>query len=298
MQKIIFFGTPAFAQRVLKIVGAVCEVLAVVTQPDRPFGRQKTLKMSAIKELAITYHCPIFQPEKLDDALLQTLLEFKADLFLVVAFGQIFPPQYLQSALCLNIHASILPHLRGASPMQEMILEERQRFGVTIMKMEEGLDCGEILGISFLPTNENLTLSDLDEKLSILGAKLALKVLKYLPNLKPLAQIHCDATFCKKIKKEAGLVHFSQKIYAKYLALSQWPTLYLDNGLKLRKLVLTDTKSEAGYGKIIGLSSNGVLVCALEGVFEILEVQPPSKSTMGALDYVRGRRLEIGDDFC
>lgn len=296
--RIVFFGSPQFATEILRIVERECEIVAVVTQPDRPFGRKQILKACDVKEYAMQKEYPIFQPQALDSVLLEQLLQLKPDLFLVVAFGQIFPSEFLDSTLCLNVHASLLPHLRGASPLQEMILEERREFGVTLMKMQEGLDEGDIFGVSYLKIAENPNLQSLQSHLSRLGGKLTLKVLKNLSNLNPIPQNHCDSSICKKIKKQAGLIDFSTKFYAKFLAFNPWPSIFLSSGLKILSLKMLQESSRVAYGKIVRISEVGVCISSVEGVVEILEVQPESKQKMSALDYVRGKRLGIGDEFC
>lgn len=296
--RIVFFGSPQFATEVLRIVERECEIVAVVTQPDRPFGRKQILKACDVKEYAMQKEYLIFQPQTLDSVLLEQLLQLKPDLFLVVAFGQIFPSEFLDSILCLNVHASLLPHLRGASPLQEMILEERREFGVTLMKMQEGLDEGDIFGVSYLRMAENPNLQSLQSRLSRIGGKLTLKVLKNLSNLNPISQNHCDSSICKKIKKQAGLIDFSTKFYAKFLAFNPWPSIFLSSGLKILSLKVLQESSSVAYGKIVRISEVGVCISSVEGVVEILEVQPESKQKMSALDYVRGKRLGIGDEFC
>lgn len=300
MAKVIFFGTPLFARQVLEIVNLKHQILAIVTQPDRPFGRKQELRASEVKEYALKHKIPLFQPQKLDDHLLQDLKHFKADFFLVVAFGQIFPTIFLEYLPCINIHASILPHLRGASPLHEMILQDRKEYGVTAMKMEDGLDCGDILGISILNTQEDLSLSDLATKMANLGGNLANRVLHDFSSIAPLKQNHCDASVCKKIKKEHGEVDFSdaRKIFVKYLAFSLWPSIFLHNGLKLLKISLLSKEGKYPQGEILEIQKDGIIVGCQKGKIKILEVQPPSKQKIKAIDYLHGKRLSVGEVFC
>ena len=219
MAKIVFFGTPSFARTVLEIVMEAHQVLAVVTQPDRPVGRKQELRASEVKECALSHQIPLFQPERLDKQILRELEIFEADFFLVVAFGQIFPKFFLESSLCINIHASILPQFRGASPLQEMILQDQKKFGVTAMKMEEGLDCGEILGMGILQTQKDLNLIELSNKMAQMGGNLAKNILKNFELVAPLKQRNCEASLCQKIKKERGRSFFRR--HEKFL-LSFW----------------------------------------------------------------------------
>ncbi|WP_034583393.1 methionyl-tRNA formyltransferase [Helicobacter pametensis] len=300
MARVVFFGTPRFAQEVLHIVASSHEVVCVVTQPDKPFGRKQELKKSEVKEYALEQGLPILQPQILDVSILKQLEVFQADFFLVVAFGQIFPKSFLDFVPCINIHASILPHLRGASPLQEMILEDQKYFGVTAMRMEQGLDCGDILGIQFLETQVDLGLHGLSSKLAQMGGELASAVLDSYHLLSPIRQNHCDASVCKKIKKEQGLVSFvsAREIFVKFLAFSTWPSIFLENGLKLVRIELVEKDGIFRSGEILDVLDDGVLVGCQRGKIKILEVQPPSKMKMLAKDYLHGKRLKIGDLFC
>lgn len=300
MAKIVFFGTPAFARAVLEIVMESHQVLAIVTQPDRPFGRKQELKISEVKDLALSHQIPLFQPERLDEQVLRELKAFEADFFLVVAFGQIFPKFFLQSHLCINIHASILPQFRGASPLQEMILQDRKKFGVTAMKMEEGLDCGEILGMSILQTQEDLDLCELSSKMAKMGGNLAVNLFKNFELLAPLKQRDCEASLCQKIKKERGEISFqkAREIFVKFLAFMPWPGVFLSNGLKLLKFELNSTLGIYQEGEILKIEKDYVLLGCKEGSLRLYEVQPPSRQKMPVLDYMRGKHLRLGDIFC
>lgn len=298
--KIAFFGTPFFAKEILEQLLKYHEVAAVITQPDKPFGRKQELKASEVKLLAQSHNLPIFQPEKLEKDLLDKLLDLGAEVFVVVAFGQFFPSSFLNAKLCLNVHASLLPLLRGASPLQEMILEDKKNFGVSVMKMELGMDSGEIMALSYLLSSSNLSLEELASKLTLLGGKLLLKTLKNLSEIEGMKQIGCDATYCKKIKKEEGCVDFSsgRVIVNKLLAFSAWPSVFLENGLKILKADFLEGNCEGNMGEIKEIDEEGIKVVCQDGVLKIYEVQPPNKQKMKVLDYLRGKRLGIGEIFC
>lgn len=300
MARIVFFGTPLFAKQVLEIVAQTHKIVGIVTQPDRPFGRNQTLKISEVKEYALIHAIPYFQPLKLENSLLEILQSLKADFFLVVAFGQIFPKSFLQALPCINLHASLLPCLRGASPLQEMILQDQKQFGVSVMRMEEGLDSGEILGMSVLASKEDYDLSSLSLALAYLGGKLTSRVLEEFSSLKPLKQRNCDATFCKKIKKEQGKIRFldAREIWVKFLAFKLWPSLFLESGLKLLEMRLDLPEGTYQEGEILTITQESVIVGCQRGRLEIFEVQPFSKQKMKAVDYLRGKRLGVGDLFC
>ncbi|RDU68715.1 methionyl-tRNA formyltransferase [Helicobacter cholecystus] len=298
--KIAFFGTPFFARVILQQVSEVYEVVAVITQPDKPFGRKQELKPSQVKEFALHKNFPLFQPEKLENTLLQKLEILGAEVFVVVAFGQFFPPSFLNAKLCLNVHASLLPLLRGASPLQEMILEDKKNFGVSVMKMDEGMDSGDIMALSYLLSSCNLPLEVLLEQMAKLGGKLLLKTLDKLKEIEPMRQIHCDASYCKKIKKEEGRVDFSSGkiIVNKLLAFSLWPSVFLANGLKIIRAEFIYSSCMQEVGRIEEIGQEEVRVACGDGILKLFEVQPPSKQKMKALDYVRGKRLGVGEVFC
>lgn len=298
--KIAFFGTPLFAKEILEMIADTHKIVAVITQPDRPFGRKQELKPSEVKEYALSQNLPLFQPQSLDEELLDKLCSLGAEVFVVVAFGQFFPSSYLHSRLCLNIHASLLPSLRGASPLQEMILQDKRKFGVSVMKMDEGMDSGEIMALSYLQSHSNLSLEVLANSLAKLGGKLILKTLSNLTQIAPMKQIHCDASYCKKIKKEEGCVDFSsgKVIVNKLLAFSSWPSVFLANGLKILKVDFASKESRGDLGEIVEIDEEGVVVACGDGEIKIYEVQPPSKQKMKASDYIRGRRAKRGEIFC
>lgn len=298
--KIAFFGTPLFAKEILEMIADTHKIVAVITQPDRPFGRKQELRPSEVKEYALSQNFPLFQPQSLDEELLDKLCSLGAEVFVVVAFGQFFPSNYLHSRLCLNIHASLLPSLRGASPLQEMILQDKRKFGVSVMKMDEGMDSGGIMALSYLQSHSNLSLEVLANSLAKLGGKLILKTLSNLAQIAPMKQIHCDASYCKKIKKEEGCVDFSsgKVIVNKLLAFSSWPSVFLENGLKILKVDFTSKESGGELGGIVEIDEEGVVVACGDGEIKIYEVQPPSKQKMKASDYIRGKRAKKGEIFC
>lgn len=298
--KIAFFGTPLFAKEILEMIAKTHQIVAVITQPDRPFGRKQELKPSEVKEYALSKNLPLFQPQSLDEELLDKLCSLGAEVFVVVAFGQFFPSSYLHSRLCLNIHASLLPSLRGASPLQKMILQDKRKFGVSVMKMDEGMDSGEIMALSYLQSHSNLSLEVLANSLAKLGGKLILKTLSNLTQIAPMKQIHCDASYCKKIKKEEGCVDFSsgRVIVNKLLAFSSWPSVFLENGLKILKVDFAPKESRGDLGEIVEIDEEGVVVACGDGEIKIYEVQPPSKQKIKASDYIRGKRAKKGEIFC
>ncbi|MDD2507977.1 methionyl-tRNA formyltransferase [Aliarcobacter skirrowii] len=300
-KKVLFMGTPSYATEILKeLLASKYEVVGIFTQEDKPVGRKQLLTPPHIKQFCIdnSLDIPIFQPKKLKDNLVAylSILDLKPDFIIVAAYGQILPKDILNIAPCINLHASILPNYRGASPIQEGILNDDKYLGVTSMFMEEGLDCGDILGFSYL-RNSNLLVDEAFEKLSILAAKLTITTLNNFENIRPLKQNNCEASFCKKIKKEDGLVDFfdAKKLFLKYKAYSFWPTIFLKSDLKIKDIELIEESSKNEAGKILEISKDYIIVACLTGTLKIKTIQAPSKKAINAVEYIRGQRLEVGD---
>lgn len=300
-KKVLFMGTPSYATEILKeLLASKYEVVGIFTQEDKPVGRKQLLTPPHIKQFCIdnSLDIPIFQPKKLKDNLVAylSILDLKPDFIIVAAYGQILPKDILNIAPCINLHASILPNYRGASPIQEGILNDDKYLGVTSMFMEEGLDCGDILGFSYL-RNNNLLVDEAFEKLSILAAKLTITTLNNFENIRPLKQNNCEASFCKKIKKEDGLVDFfdAKKLFLKYKAYSFWPTIFLKSDLKIKDIELIEESSKNEAGKILEISKNYIIVACLTGTLKIKTIQAPSKKAINSVEYIRGQRLEVGD---
>ena len=300
-KKVLFMGTPSYATEILKeLLASKYEVVGIFTQEDKPVGRKQLLTPPHIKQFCIdnSLDIPIFQPKKLKDNLVAylSILDLKPDFIIVAAYGQILPKDILNIAPCINLHASILPNYRGASPIQEGILNDDKYLGVTSMFMEEGLDCGDILGFSYL-RNSNLLVDEAFEKLSILAAKLTITTLNNFENIRPLKQNNCEASFCKKIKKEDGLVDFfdAKKLFLKYKAYSFWPTIFLKSDLKIKDIELIEESSKNEAGKILEISKDYIVVACSTGTLKIKTIQAPSKKAINAVEYIRGQRLEVGD---
>ena len=299
-RRILFAGTPNFASMVFANLLQIhsftrdYEVVGLLTQCDKPSGRKMLLKPTEAKEFFLSHlsGLPILQPEVLDSKLLSAL---RVDLMLVVAYGRILPKEILEVTQCINIHASILPLLRGASPIQEMILCGFEHFGVSIMQMEEGLDSGAVLGFGFVK-NTQQTFSVLEQELAVLGAQVFAKVLETL-DIVPFKQCHCDSTYCTKIKKEDGLVDFvdAKEIFYKYLAYERWPKVFLASKLKLSQIRGFDESGSFDSGEIIEIQKDYVRVGCQKGSLEITRIQAPSKKEIDAVAYLQGMRLKVGD---
>ncbi len=300
MIKVIFMGTPLYAKVILQklLEDSQIEVSLVLTQPDRPVGRKKILTPPPVKELAQSHNIEVLQPLSLKEkTIIETLKSKNADFIIVAAYGMLLPKEVLELAPCINLHASILPQYRGASPIQQALLHGDEYSGVTAMLMDEGLDTGDILAFSFIKSSKAPTLPLMMDKLSFLAADLTVDVLKKFDRLLPLKQLNALASRCKKIKKEDGLVNFSsaEELYRKYSAYFGWPGIFLESGLKLHTIELLDRDSTHKEGEILEITKEYIVVGCKKGKLKIKELQPKSKAKMAAYAYILGKRLEVGD---
>ncbi|GAB4504571.1 MAG: methionyl-tRNA formyltransferase [Anaerolineales bacterium] len=299
LAKIVFMGSPDFAVPSLAALAARYPVVGVVTQPDRPAGRGGTLKLPAVKEAALRLGLPVIQPEKLrQPEAMEQLRAWAPDLIVVAAFGQILKPEVLNLPPfgCINVHASLLPRWRGAAPINAAILHGDEETGVTIMKMDEGLDTGPILSQRALRIAPDETAASLFDKLSTLGADLLLETLpRYLSGeLVPRPQPEEGATYAPMLKKEDGLLDFSQPAAAlerRVRAMNPWPGAYFEwRGALLRALRarVSDEKSP-GAGRRLTVEGRPALGCG-EGILVLEEVQPAGKKPMPGKAFLAGAR--------
>ena len=299
-KKILFMGTPDYATTIFKeLINSKYEIVGLFTQPDKPVGRKQILTAPHIKQYCIdeNINLPIFQPLKLrgNEEATKQITELKPDFIIVAAYGQILPKEILDIAPCINLHASLLPKYRGASPIQESLLNDDIYTGVTSMLMEEGLDSGDILGLQYLRITSTMEVSEAFEKLSLIAAKLTITTLDNFENIKPIKQNESQVSFCKKIKKEDGLIDFidAKKLYLKYKAYSYWPGIFLESELKLKDIELNDEKSINNQGQILEINSDFIIVGCEKGSLKIKTLQAPSKKAMNSVDFIRGQRLEL-----
>ena len=300
-KKILFMGTPDYATTIFKeLINSEYEIVGLFTQPDKPFGRKQVLTPPHIKQYCIdeNINIPIFQPLKLrgNKESTKQIRELNLDFIIVAAYGQILPKEILDIAPCINLHASLLPKYRGASPIQESLLNDDIYTGVTSMLMEEGLDSGDILGLQYLKITPKMEVSAAFEELSQIAAKLTLTTLDNFEIIKPIKQNESEVSFCKKIKKEDGLVNFfnAKKLYQRYKAYSFWPGVFLESELKLKDIELNEELSINNQGEILEINDDFIIVGCEKGSLKIRTLQAPSKKAMSSVDYIRGQRLELG----
>ncbi|WP_072681433.1 methionyl-tRNA formyltransferase [Arcobacter sp. LA11] len=301
-KKILFMGTPDYATKIFEEILESCyEIVGLFTQPDKPVGRKQVITPPHIKQFCMDNNLdlPIFQPEKLrgNEEVKKQIENLNPDFIIVAAYGQILPKEILDIAPCINLHASLLPKYRGASPIQEALLNDDEYTGVTSMLMEEGLDSGDILGLQYLKITPTMEVAEAFSKLSDIAAKLTITTLDNFDNIKPKKQNESEVSFCKKIKKEHGKVDFTsaKNLYLKYKAYSYWPGVFLNSGLKLKNISLIDTISKNNEGEILDFDDQGVIIGCSKGSLKVSFLQAPSKKSVNAIDYIRGQRLVKGE---
>ncbi len=297
---IVYMGTPHYAREILDtlIDADDMNVNLVLTQPDRPVGRKKVLTPPSVKVLATEHNISLLQPNRLsEEGIEDTIKDANPDFIVVAAFGQILPKSILDIAPCINLHASILPQYRGASPVQQSLLNGDKQTGVTSMMMEEGLDTGDILEKKLFTIPSYMRLNALMQQLTEDACILTLSTIRNFKNIVPKIQNESEATLCKKIKKSHGEVSFDNAVdmYNKYRAFEGWPGIFVSNGTKLDGVTLVDKNREHKPFEILSFVDDSVILGCEIGALQIATLQPASKKAMSAKAYCVGRGLKIGD---
>jgi methionyl-tRNA formyltransferase len=295
--KIVFLGTPEFAVPSLKMLSSTknIEILTVVTQPDKAVGRKQILTAPPIKTAALDLGLPIIQPKN-KQSLIKSLKDLKADFFVVIAFGMILPKEILEIPEygCINVHASLLPKYRGASPIQESLLNGDKETGITIIKIDEELDHGDIFFIKRVPIETSDTLDILSHRLAEVSSIVLPLVLHDIMNrtLSPLPQIHKNATFCRKIYKEDGKINLALKtakeVSDMIKAYTPWPSVYTSfNGKKIQILETAISTENLSPGKFI-LENNILKIGTKKGSLLPKIVQLEGKKPMDIKSFING----------
>jgi methionyl-tRNA formyltransferase len=300
--KVGFGGTPEFARVALAaIIAAGFEVPLVLTQPDRPAGRGQKLQPSPVKALALEHGLPVHQPERLrDPATHQPLIESGCDVLVVAAYGLILPQAVLDIPRlgCLNIHASLLPRWRGAAPIQRAIEAGDRETGVTIMRMEAGLDTGPMLLAEALPIADDDTAATLHDKLATQGARLIVQALHDLERLQPVAQPAEGVTYANKIDKAEALMDWTRpaaELARRLRAFDPFPGGAATLGEMTIKLWHGVAVPGAGVpGTVLAVADDGVVVACGEGALRITELQKPGGRRLATADFLRGTVLAVG----
>ncbi|MCF6243973.1 MAG: methionyl-tRNA formyltransferase [Sulfurovum sp.] len=298
--KIVYMGTPQYAREILAtlIEADDMDVSLVLTQPDRPVGRKKMLTPPSVKVLAEENHIEVLQPDRLsDEGIFEAIKDANPDYIVVAAFGQILPKNILDIAPCINLHASILPQYRGASPVQQSLLNGDEKTGVTSMLMEEGLDTGDILEIVEFVIPKDMRLHALMQQLTDDACTLTLSTIRHFKSILPQMQNEANATLCKKIKKSDGQIDFedAEIIYNKYRAFEGWPGIFTKNGTKFDGMTLLEKKEKYTPYEILSFIDDAVVVGCSGGSIKIDTLQPASKKAMAAKAFCMGRGLKVGN---
>jgi methionyl-tRNA formyltransferase len=307
--KVLFWGTPDFSLPALRALGEEGhEVVGVVTQPDRPAGRGRGVSASPVKLAAVEEGIPVLQPERArGEEFLAQIRALDADVSIVVAYGQILKPEVLAVPRLgsVNIHASLLPELRGAAPIQWAILRGYETTGVTIMQMDAGLDSGPMLLKVEEPIRPDESAAELAARLSEIGAEAVVEALALLEDgsITPEPQDHERATYAPKIERETALVDWTMDAAQVALwmrgmdaAPGAWSPLGAAGPVKLFRPRVEDGGGEPGV-VLEADGATGVLVACGRGAVRVGEVQPPGKRRMAAAEWVRGRGVAAGDRF-
>ena len=300
--KILFMGTPDFSVNVLNGLIENYDVVGVVTQPDKEVGRKKELKPSPVKELAIKNNIKVYQPINIKEEY-SDLLELDVDMIVTCAYGQIIPKVLLDFPKygCINVHASLLPKLRGGSPIHTAIINNYPRTGVTIMYMVEKMDAGDIISQVETPIYKEDNLESLHDRLSIMGTKLLLETIPKIVNneITPIPQDENEVTYAWNIKREEEHIDFNDSvinIFNKIRGLSPVPGAYAildDTNVKIYAAYISDSFfTERQNGEIGKVYKDGIGVSCKDGEIVITEIQFAGKKKMTVKDYLNGKKEE------
>lgn len=308
--RIVYLGTGDIGLPTLEMLFTAAEhhVLAVVTQPDKPVGRHQELQAPPVKQLALRYHVPIFQPVKIRERSAIEQIQFlRPDVIVVMAYGQILPREVLQipTIACLNLHASLLPRHRGAAPIQAAIESGDRESGITVMYMAEGLDTGDVLLKQSLRIDSRETGGSLHERLSQLAPSALREALLQLKQGRAprIPQNNAEATYAAKLTREHGEIVWSaapEEIDRKIRAMNPWPSAYTslptEDGVKKLKVFgcTINTRASGDAGTVLQADKNGILVAAGKGGILLQEIQLEGKRRMSAKDFLLGHPIAPG----
>ena len=299
--RVVFMGTPDFSVPALERIASEHEVVAVVTQKDKPKGRGQELAFTPVKESALKLNIPVLQPEKVkEESFVKELKDLNPDAIVVIAFGQILSNDILTLPKygCINVHASLLPKYRGAAPIQWAVIDGEEKSGVCTMKMDEGLDTGDIIDVDEITLDPKETGGSLFDKLSKLGGELILKTLQNLEFGKAtfIKQDDSKSTYAKKMTKDLGHIDFTKdavSIERLIRGLNPWPSAftYLDG--KVMKIWDADVVEETGEpGTVINEDKDSFVIATGDKALKVNELQLEGKKRMKASDFWNGRSIE------
>lgn len=309
MTRIVFMGTPAFSAPILRmLVEEGYNVVAAVTQPDRPVGRKKVMTPPPVKEEALKLGLPVLQPEKLRNSEeLRKVLELEPDLVITAAFGQILPNELLETPRlgAINVHASLLPEYRGGAPIHQAIIDGKTETGVTIMYMTEKLDAGDIISQTAVPIENEDHTGRLFDKLSEAGKELLRRTLPDIIEGKNsrIPQDSSAATFARNISREQERIDWTKSardIYNQIRGLHPWPVAYTtleDSTVKIWWAEETGKTGTGEPGEIAGTSKEAILVQTGSGLLAVTDLQMAGKKRMPASEYMKNPKFQTGGRF-
>ena len=304
--KIIFMGTPDFSVGTFEaLIEAGHEIVLAVTQPDKPKGRGGKMQYSPVKETALKYGIPVFQPKKVRQAeCIEELRRYGADIMVVIAFGQILPKEILEMTPygCINVHASLLPKYRGAAPIQWAVINGEDVSGVTTMQMDEGLDTGDMILKKEVVLDEKETGGSLFDKLSAAGAVLCVETLKALEEGSASFEQQGETTteYARMLDKDMGSIDWkkdAQTIERLIRGLNPWPSAYTrwdDKVMKLWEADVVAQNTQAPPGTVVSVEKDGFCVQTGDGLLKVRSLQIPGKKRMEAGAFLRGYKIEKG----
>ncbi len=299
--KVIFMGTPDFAVPILEMLIANTNVIMVVTQPDKEVGRHHELEMSPVKKVALSHGIKVFQPTKIRKEY-ESIVNSGADIIITCAYGQIIPEIILNTPPlgCINVHASLLPRLRGGAPLHHAIIDGEEKTGITIMYMDKNMDTGDIISTKEYIIKDTDNVGILHDTLSLMGRDLLLETLPSIINRtnKRIKQDDSKATYAYNITREEEHLDFNltaKEVYNKVRGLNPWPkanTIINDQEVKIIDCYISDKDSPFSSGTICEINKDNIGICTKDKIVYITRVKPFGKKEMSALDYINGLSKE------
>lgn len=306
--RIVFMGTPDFAVPILqRLINDKYEIAAVVTQPDRPKGRKKTLTPPPVKTAALRHGIPVLQPDDIrEPERANDVFSYKPDLVITAAFGQMLPKAILSLPPlgCVNVHASLLPEYRGGAPIHHALIDGKKETGVTVMYMAEKMDAGDILAQSVVPIDDTDNVGTLHDKLSVAGARLLADVLPKLEagSLTPVPQDEEKVTYAPNIRRDDERIDWhagGEAIFNRIRGMNPWPgayTLYKGRVMKIWQAEKVHHAHQATPGTVISIDRDGFLVRSGDDVaIRVTELQPAGKKRMTSAQFLQGADLKTGE---
>lgn len=301
--RVLFMGTPDIATGCLqKLIDEKYDIIGVVTQPDKPQNRGKKLGMPPVKELALKYDIPVYQPIKArEESFVEKLKDLNPDIIVVVAFGQILPKSILDIPKfgCINVHVSLLPKYRGAAPINWVIINGEEKTGVTTMYMDEGLDTGDMILTEEFDLDDEITAGELHDKMKDIGADVLIETLKQIEDgcAPRIPQNHEEFTYAPMMNKSLGQIDWSKSardIHNLVRGVNPWPSAYtIYDGLTIKvwKTKVLGETSDKEPGTILKVDKDGIRVSTKDNVILVKEIQMPGKKRVLVSEYIKGNSI-------